>query len=48
MAKGSIEIVDDNRSESEVQLGYFGLGLHDRLEVPEADELLDVVSQIEG
>src|SRR5271169_1122219 len=49
MAKGCIEIVaDENASDSEARLGYFGLGLHDRLEVPEADKLLEVVGQIEG
>jgi Reverse transcriptase (RNA-dependent DNA polymerase)/RNase H-like domain found in reverse transcriptase/Integrase zinc binding domain/Chromo (CHRromatin Organisation MOdifier) domain/Aspartyl protease len=35
-------------STTERRLGYFGLGLHDRLEVPEADKLLEVVGQIEG
>jgi hypothetical protein len=29
MVKGCIETVDENASESEAQLGYFGLGLHD-------------------
>jgi hypothetical protein len=49
MAKGCIETVDDERtSDLEMRLGYFGLGLHDRLEVPEADKLLEVVGQIEG
>ena len=48
MAKGCIKTVDDNTSESERRLGYFGLGLHDRLEVPEADKLLEVIGQIEG
>src|SRR6266496_1921466 len=31
-----------------MRLGYFGLGLHDQMEVPEADKLLEVVGQIEG
>jgi hypothetical protein len=48
MAKGCIEPVDENASELETRLGYFGLGLRDRLEVPEADKLLEVVGQIEG
>ena len=48
IAKGCIETVDHNASESERRLGYFGLGLHDRLEVPEADKLLEVVGQIDG
>ena len=48
MAKGCIEPVDENASESETRLGYFGLGLHDTLEVPEADKLLEVIGQIEG
>src|SRR5208282_1913231 len=49
MAKGCIETVDDeNASDLEMRLGYFGLGLHDRLKVPEADKLLEVIGQIEG
>ena len=51
MAKGCIETVDvddERTSDLEMRLGYFGLGLHDRLEVPEADKLLEVVGQIEG
>ena len=48
MAKGCIELVDENASESGTRLGYFGLGLYDRSEVPEADKLLEVVGQIEG
>ena len=49
MAKVCIETIDDeNASNLEMRLGYFGLGLHDRLEVPEADKLLEVVGQIEG
>jgi hypothetical protein len=47
MAKGCIEPVDENASESEARLGYIGLGLH-QLEVPEADQLLEVVGRIEG
>ena len=52
MAKACIEPVDvdndEGSSDKEMRLGYFGLGLHDRLEVPEADKLLEVVGQIEG
>ena len=48
MAKGCIETVADKSSDLEVRLGYFGLGRHDQLEVPEADKLLEVVGQIEG
>jgi hypothetical protein len=47
IAKGCIETVN-NALELETRLGYFGLGLHDQLEVPEAHKLLEVVSQIEG
>ena len=48
MAK-DIETVDnENASGMEMRLGYFGLGLHDQMEVPEADKLLEVVGQIEG
>jgi hypothetical protein len=32
----------------EAQLGYFGVGLHNPSEVPEADQVLEVVGQIEG
>jgi hypothetical protein len=36
-----IEIVDDEgTSELGTRLGYFGLGLHDQMEVPEAEKLL--------
>ena len=31
-----------------MRLGYFGLGLHDQMEIPEADKLLEIVGQIEG
>src|SRR5436189_252343 len=31
-----------------MRLGYFGVGLHDQMEVPEADKLLEIVGQIEG
>ena len=50
MAKGCIETVDDDErtSDLDMRLGYFGLGLHDQMEVPEADKLLEVVGQIEG
>ena len=52
MAKVYIEPVDvDNDEEAsdlDMRLGYFGLGLHDQMEVPEADKLLEVIGQIEG
>ena len=52
MAKACIETVnvdnDEQTSDLEMRLGYFGLGLHDQMEVPEADKLLEVVGQIEG
>ena len=52
MAKGCIETVDvdndEGTSDMDMRLGYFGLGLHDQMEVPEADKLLEVVGQIEG
>ena len=49
MAKGCIETVDDeSTSDLEMRLGYLRLGLHDRLKVPEADKLLEVVDRIEG
>ena len=44
-----IDIDDDERtSDLDMRLGYFGLGLHDRLEIPDIDKLLKVVDQIEG
>jgi hypothetical protein len=46
MAKRCIEPVDENASVSEARLGYIGLGLH-QLEVPEADQLLELIGQIE-
>ena len=52
MAKGCIETVDVDNNEGtldmDMRLGYFGLELHDRMEVPEADKLLEIVGQIEG
>ena len=52
MAKGCIETVDvdndEGTSDMDMRLGYFGLGLHDQMEVPEADKLLEIVGQIEG
>ena len=50
-AKSCIEteaVAHQNEKDLEMRLGYFGLGLHDRLEVPEADKLLEVVGQING
>ena len=52
MAKACIEPVDvdndEGSSDLDMRLGYFGLGLHDQMEVPEADKLLEVIGQIEG
>ena len=52
MAKVYIELVDvdndEGTSDMDMRLGYFGLRLHDRMEVPEADKLLEVIGQIEG
>ena len=39
---------DEGTSNMDMRLEYFGLGLHDRMEVPETDKLLEVVDQIEG
>src|SRR5208282_5124320 len=51
MAKGCIVTVDvdndEGTSDIGMRLGYFGLGLHDQMEVPETDKLLEVVGQIE-
>ena len=41
MMKGCIEIVVDK--DLEMQLGYFGLRLYDRLKISEADKLLKIV-----
>jgi hypothetical protein len=53
MAKVYIEPVDvdsndEGSSDMDMRLGYFGLGLHDQMEVPEADQLLEVIGLIEG
>src|SRR5436305_15019825 len=48
MAKDIETVNNENASGMEMRLKYFGLGLHDHMEVPEADKLLDVVGQIEG
>ena len=52
MAKGCIETVDvdndERTSDLDMRLEYFGLGLHDQMEVPESDRLLKVIGQIEG
>ena len=53
MAKIYIEtIAVDNDEERTLDLGmrfgYFGLGLYDKMKIPEADKLLEVVDQIEG
>ena len=39
---------DEETSDMDMRLGYFGLGLHDQMEIPEADKLLEIVDQIEG
>ena len=52
MAKDCIETVDvdndEEMSNMDMRLGYFGLGLHDQMEIPETDKLLEVIGQIEG
>ena len=52
MMKVYIESVDVDNDEGmldmDMRLGYFGLGLHDQMEISETDKLLEVVSQIEG
>ena len=52
MTKAYIESVDINNDEGmsdmDMRLGYFGLGLCDQMEIPEADKLLEIVGQIEG
>jgi hypothetical protein len=52
MAKGCIETInidnDDKRMlDLGMRLGYFGLRLHDQMEIPETDKLLKIVDQIE-
>ena len=39
---------DEGTSDMDMRLGYFGLGLHDQMEIPEADKLLEIIGQIEG
>ena len=52
MTKGCIEIIDidndEGMSDMDMRFGYFGLGLHDRMKISEADKLLKVIDQIEG
>jgi hypothetical protein len=50
MTKSCIETIDvdddEGTSDLEMRLGYFGLGLYDQIEVPEADKLLEAIDQI--
>ena len=39
---------DEGSSNMDMRFGYFGLGLYDQMEIPEADKLLEIVDQIEG
>ena len=39
---------DEGMSDMNMRLEYFGLRLHDQMEVSEANKLLKVVDQIEG
>ena len=39
---------DEGTSDMDMRLGYFGLGLHDQMEIPEVDKLLEIIGQIEG
>ena len=44
----TVDVDDENTSDLEMRHRYFGLGPHDRLEVPEAERLWEVVDdQIE-
>src|SRR5438552_10120268 len=44
----TIEVNDTIEEELEVRLRYVGMGFHNKLEVPEAKTLLEVIGQIDG
>lgn len=44
----TIEVKDTTEEDLEVRLGYVGTGFHNKLEVPEAKTLLEVIGQIDG
>jgi transposase InsO family protein len=44
----TIEVKEITEEDLEVRLGYIGMRLHDKLEVPEAKTLLEVIGQIDG
>src|SRR5437762_363442 len=44
----TIEVKDTTEKDLEVRLGYVGTGFHNKLEVPEAKTLLEVIGQIDG
>jgi len=44
----TIEVKDTTEKDLEVRLGYVGMGFHNKLEVPEAKTLLEVIGQIDG
>jgi hypothetical protein len=44
----TIKVKDIIEEDLEVRLGYIGKGFHDKLEVPEAKTLLEVIGQING
>ena len=43
----SVTVKDMKEGNSEMRLGYIGMGLHDKLEVLEAKKLLEVAGQID-
>ena len=51
ITKDCIEIIDvdndEGTSNMDMRFGYFGLRLHDRIKIPEADKLLKIIDQIE-
>src|SRR6266513_1361565 len=44
----TIEVKDTTEEDLEVRLRYVGMGFHNKLEVPEAKTLLEVIGQIDG
>src|SRR5437667_7688686 len=44
----TIEVKDTTEKDLEERLGYVGTGFHNKLEVPEAKTLLEVIGEIDG
>ena len=44
----TIEVKNTTKEDLDVRLGYVGMGFHNKLKVPEAKILLEVIGQIDG